>query len=132
MLKTSPSQTHAMTYTSSHPEVFYKKVFLKNSQNSQESSCAGVSFFCKFHKNEALVHVIFCELCEFSRTLFLQNTYGSCFWTYIHVNQYYTSANGLVGKFYGWLRKLFLFGWFKTWILKIYVLQRNKTKKISK
>ena len=71
MLKTSPSQTHAMTYTSSHPEVFYKKVFLKN---SQENSCAGVSFFCKFHENEALVHVIFCELCEiFKNTFFTEH-----------------------------------------------------------
>ena len=28
-------------------EVFYKKVFLKISQNSQENTCAGVSFLIK-------------------------------------------------------------------------------------
>ena len=37
------SQPYAMTYISSHQKVFYKKVFLKVSQNSQESSYAGVS-----------------------------------------------------------------------------------------
>ena len=29
---------------SSRPEVFCKKLFLKNSQNSQENTCAGVCF----------------------------------------------------------------------------------------
>ena len=28
--------------------MFYKKVFLKISQNSQEKTCVGVSFFIKF------------------------------------------------------------------------------------
>ena len=28
-------------------QMFYKKVFLKNSQNSQKDTCAGVSFFEK-------------------------------------------------------------------------------------
>ena len=33
---------------SSHPEVFFKKVFLKISPNSQENNCAGISFSVKF------------------------------------------------------------------------------------
>ena len=40
-------QLYAMTYISSHPQVFHKKVFLKVSQNSQEISCTEVSFSCK-------------------------------------------------------------------------------------
>ena len=31
-------------FRSSRPEVLYKKVFLKISQNSQENTCAAVSF----------------------------------------------------------------------------------------
>ena len=54
-------QPHAMTYISSHPEVFYKKEFLKVSQNSQENSCAELFFSRNFIKNEALPHVISCE-----------------------------------------------------------------------
>ena len=32
---------------SSRPEVFWKKVFLELSQNSQENTCAGASFLIK-------------------------------------------------------------------------------------
>ena len=60
-------QPHAMTYIS-HPEVFYKKVFLKISQNSQENRCAEVSFSCNFNKKEALAQVVFCEFCEIGLT----------------------------------------------------------------
>ena len=38
-------QTHAKTYISSHSELFYKKVLLNVSQNSQENSYAEVFFF---------------------------------------------------------------------------------------
>ena len=51
-------------YVSSHPEMFYKKVFLKVLQNSQEKSCAEVSFSCNFKKNKALELVISYEFCE--------------------------------------------------------------------
>ena len=47
-------QPHAMTYMGSHPEVFYKIVFSKVLQNSQENSCAEVSFLCSLNKNEGL------------------------------------------------------------------------------
>ena len=65
---------------SSRPEVF-----LQIWQNSQENTCARISFLIKlqtacFIKNEALVHVYSCEFCEFLRTTFLQNTCGGCFW----------------------------------------------------
>ena len=44
------------------PEVFYKKVFLKVSQNSQENTCARISFLiklqaCTFIKKETLAHM---------------------------------------------------------------------------
>ena len=61
-------QPHVMTYINSHPEMFYKKVFLKVSQNSQESSCAEVSFSCNFNKNKALELVVSYEFCEIALT----------------------------------------------------------------
>ena len=46
----SKAQPHTMTYISCHPEVFYKKVFLKFLQNSKEKSCPGVYFSCIYNK----------------------------------------------------------------------------------
>ena len=63
--------------------VLYKKVFLEISQNSQENTCARVSFLVKlqasslqfyFIKKETLTQVISCEFCEISK-----NTSGDCF-----------------------------------------------------
>ena len=59
------------------PEVFYnKRLFLELSQNSQENTCARVSFLiklqvkaCNFIKKEALVQA--CEFCEISKNTFL-------------------------------------------------------------
>ena len=58
-----------------------KKIFLKTSQNSQENTCARVSFFikfqasaCNFIKKETLVQVFFCEFCEiFKNTFFIKH-----------------------------------------------------------
>ena len=59
---------------SSRPEVFCEKVVLKNFENSQESTCARVSFLIKiflFIKKEVLAHVFSCKFCEILRnTLF--------------------------------------------------------------
>ena len=62
-------------WQSSHPEVFCKKkVFLKISQNSQENTCARVSFLIKlqfgFIKKEALAQVFSCEFSEISKDNF--------------------------------------------------------------
>ena len=53
-----------------------KKVFLKSSKNSQENTCARVSFLtkletldCNFIKNN-LVLVFFCEFCEIFKNTF--------------------------------------------------------------
>ena len=53
-----------------------KKVFLDISQNSQENTCARVSFLiklqveaCNFIKKETLAQVFFCEFYEISKTL---------------------------------------------------------------
>ena len=59
----------------SHPGVFCKKkVFLKISQNSQENTCARVSFLIKlqfgFIKKEALAQVFSCEFSEISKDNF--------------------------------------------------------------
>ena len=66
-----------MCRTSSCSEVFCKKVFLKVSQNSQENTCARVSFLiklqawpCNFVKNGTLAQVFSCELCEISKKNF--------------------------------------------------------------
>ena len=56
-------------------------MFLKISQNSQENTCARVSFLIKLQdwglqllKKEALAQMFSCEFCETLRTPFLQNT----------------------------------------------------------
>ena len=51
----------------------YKKVFLKISQNSQEDTCARVSFrpgACNFIIKETLAQVFSCLFCEISKNTF--------------------------------------------------------------
>ena len=55
-----------------------KKLFLKISPNSQENTCARVSFLlklqteaCNFIKTETLVQVFSCEFCEIFKNTFL-------------------------------------------------------------
>ena len=64
------SQAHDTTCISCHPYVFYKKVFLNNSQNSQENNCAGVSNSCNFNKKEALAQEVSCEPCKIFKNMF--------------------------------------------------------------
>ena len=60
------------------PEIFCKKVVLKISQNSQENTCARVSFTisckpqaCKFFTKETLTQVFYCKFCKvFKNTYF--------------------------------------------------------------
>ena len=75
--------------------VLYKKVFLEISQNSQENTCASVSFLVKlqasslqfyFIKKETLTQVISCEFCEISK-----NTSGDCF---CHLSKYFDKLYG--------------------------------------
>ena len=54
-----------------------KKVFLEISDNSQENTCARVSFLLKlqagaykFIKKETLAQVSFCEFCKISKNTF--------------------------------------------------------------
>ena len=71
-----------MMFNSEKPEaVVWKcsvgKVFLEISQNSQENTCAIVSFF---NKVAGFWHRCFAvNFAKFLRTPFLQNTYGDCF-----------------------------------------------------
>ena len=53
--------SHLKNFRSSHPEVFYKKLFLKMSQDSQENICAKVSFLIKL---QTLAQLFSCEFCE--------------------------------------------------------------------
>ena len=67
--------------------VVYKKVFLEISQNSQENTCAEVSFLIKLQVSrlatllkKRLWHRSFpVNFAKFLRTTFLQNTSGGCF-----------------------------------------------------
>ena len=67
------SQPYAMTYISSHLEVFYIKVLLKVPLNSQENSCVGVSFLCN-HNKKRLWHRWFPV--NFTKMVRRQNTKG--------------------------------------------------------
>ena len=67
----------------SRPEVFYKKVLLEISQNSQENTCAGDSFLIKLQAppttslKKRLWHRCFpVNFAKFLRTPFSQNTLG--------------------------------------------------------
>ena len=67
---------YSLLYRSSHRRCSLKKVFLKTSRNSQENTCARVSFLiklhtfclrlkaCKFIKKETLAQVFSREFCE--------------------------------------------------------------------
>ena len=59
--------------------VLWKKVFLEISQNSQENTCARVSFLIKLQgsglqlfKKETLAQVFSCEFCEISKNTFFK------------------------------------------------------------
>ena len=72
----------SMKHQKQPAEVFYEtKVFLKILENSQESTCARVSFLiklqewaCSFIKKETLVQMFSCKFCEILRTPSLQHT----------------------------------------------------------
>ena len=54
-----------------------KKVFLEISQNSQENTCARVSFLIKLQalgKKETLAQVFSCAFCEISKNTFFYGT----------------------------------------------------------
>ena len=54
-----------------------KKVFLEISQNSQENTCARVSFLIKLQalgKKETLAQVFSCVICEISKNTFFYGT----------------------------------------------------------
>ena len=64
------------------PEVFMKTVFLEVSHNSQENTCARVSFLslrtqslpqgCSFIKKETLAQAFSCEYCKISKNTFFK------------------------------------------------------------
>ena len=53
-----------------------KKVFLEISQNSQENTCARVSFLIKLKKKkkETLELMFSCEFCEISKNIYFYRT----------------------------------------------------------
>ena len=58
-------------FRSSHSRCFVKKMFLKNSQNSQENTCARVAFLIKL---QVEVQVFSYEVCEiFKNTSFTEH-----------------------------------------------------------
>ena len=59
----------------SHHRCSVRKIFLENLQNSQENTCARVSFLIKlqafrFIRKQTLAQVFSCEFCEFSKNTF--------------------------------------------------------------
>ena len=74
---TTAKKAEAVTQTCS----FLKKMFLEISQNSQESTCARVSFLiklqveaCNLIKKETLAQVFSCEFWEISKNTFFHRT----------------------------------------------------------
>ena len=67
---------------SSRPEVFCKKGFLKISQNSQENTCTGVSFY-ESHRFQ----VSSCAFCEiFKSTYFVKPKWTAAFENHVYLN----------------------------------------------
>ena len=65
-------------FRSSHRRCSIKKVLLEITQNSQENTCAKVSFLIKFQasgsnfiKKDTLAQVFSCEFCEISKNTFV-------------------------------------------------------------
>ena len=79
----------------------WKKVFLQISQNSQENTCARVSFLikfeglrpqvCNFIKNEALAQVYSCEFCEIFKNRFSTEHLWTTAFNYIDLSADYVS-----------------------------------------
>ena len=71
---------YTLAFTSHKPEAVVcsvKKVFLKISQNSQQSNCARVSFFNKVSSltsGEPLAQVLSCKFCEIFKNRFFYKT----------------------------------------------------------
>ena len=59
--------------------VLCKKMFLEISQNSQENTCARVSFLIKFIKKETVAQAFSCEFCEISKNNFLTEHFWTTF-----------------------------------------------------
>ena len=64
--------------SSSRPEVFCKKGFLKISQNSLESTGNGVSFYRS--------QVFSCKFCKILRTPLCKTKVNGCFWNHVYLN----------------------------------------------
>ena len=65
-------------------------VFLRISQCSQENNCLGVSFMnmqawrpATLLKTDSNIGIFLWNLRNFQEHLFLQNTFGACFWRYL-------------------------------------------------
>ena len=82
----SETSTFQPKFRGSHQRCSVKKGILKISQNSQENTCATVSFLikllasgCSFTKKEALAQVFSCEFCEIFKNIFFYKTpEGDC------------------------------------------------------
>ena len=69
--------THQSLVRSSHRRCFVRKVFLEILENSQENTCARVSFLiklqasaCNFIKKETLAQLFCCEFCKIYKDTF--------------------------------------------------------------
>ena len=76
---------------------FVKKVFLEISQNSQENTCARVSFLiklqavaCNFIKKETLAQLFSCEFCEISK---ITSSGSFCKLKYVRFHSFYKLGN---------------------------------------
>ena len=75
-----------LTFSSSRPEVFWKKVFYEMPQNSLENACVRVSFlinslFSTLLKKRLWRRWLPVNFAKFIRTSFLQKTFGGCLWS---------------------------------------------------
>ena len=67
-----------------------EKIFLKISQNSQENTCARVSFLrpqaCNFILKKTLAQMFSCEFCEIFKNIFFIEHFR---WLFLHMDNYW-------------------------------------------
>ena len=106
--------------------VLWKKVFLEISQNSQENTCARVSFLiklqalaCNFIKKEILTQVFSGEFCETSKNTFFYRTppdYCFCI-ACCHIKAVGNMSDKTVHMFYHLGNKLILMAIFTIFVI---------------
>ena len=119
---------------SSHPEMFYKKLFPKISQNSQEIPFAWVSFYLKFADWTSAIlltkrrqhRCFFVKFVKFLRIAFLQNPSGGPAWLRVSSQHHFKYHNQSKFTIPITLKQVNWYHWWIIWIPRKSYLSQKK------